>query len=167
MIYLKILVNHRMSTPLIPKQSKDMPVVSTAHVGFSWIFHHFERTLGHFPLEIPDSWATPTAPGECLSQVAGVLHGTWGGESVGGWSIWSQSFIWTLAMAVVDHFDLKIETVTNIGSNEYAEEYFGDCVEGLSLKQDVNRSQNGPLGSHHWNIPWQHLAVKLETSESE
>lgn len=52
-------------------------------------------------------------------------------------------------MAVVHHLDLRSKQVTNIGSNEYAKEYFGDCVEGLSLKQDVNRSHNGPPGSHH------------------
>ena len=81
MIYFKFLLNHRMSTPLITNQSKDFPVVSTATL---WDFHHFERTLGHFPLEIAQFLSYPgayqraplTAPGEGLAQVAGVLHGT-------------------------------------------------------------------------------------------
>lgn len=56
-------------------------MVSTATL---WDFHHFERTLGHFPLEIAQFLSYPgayqraplTAPGEGLAQVAGVLHGT-------------------------------------------------------------------------------------------
>lgn len=66
MIYFKFLLNHRMSTPLIPKQSKDNASGFYCHiVGFPSVWKNIGSfSIGNRPiLELP--WCLPTCPPDC------------------------------------------------------------------------------------------------------
>lgn len=146
MICFKFLVNQRMFSPLIPKQSKDLRVVSTAHVGFPSVWKNLESfPIGNRGFATRVYQPTPGAPCKCLPQVAGVLHRTWGGESVVQVPIktWHPMVIgeslvmihWSQASFESHHGSSpsceKIETVTNIGSNEYAKSILGLCWRSI------------------------------------